>query len=43
MKSVDFEDNTYVDFSKKVNDKNPKFKLGDHAIIMNFKIQKYFC
>ena len=36
MKPVDVKDNTYIDFGKEVNDKNPKFKIGDH-----FKISKY--
>ena len=26
MKPVDVKDNTYIDFSKKVNNENPKFK-----------------
>ena len=26
-------DNTYIDFEKEVNDKNPKFKVGDHVRI----------
>ena len=29
MKPVDVKDNTYVDFKKEVNDKDPKFKVGD--------------
>ena len=29
MKPVDAEDNTYIDFVKEVNDKDPKFKVGD--------------
>ena len=31
MKSFDVKDNTYIDFKKEVNDKDPKFKVGDHA------------
>ena len=27
MKPVDVKDNTYIDFKKEVNDKNPKFKV----------------
>ena len=38
MKPVDIKDNTYIDFSKEVDDKDPKFKVG-----RNFKIQKHFC
>ena len=33
MKPIDVKDNTYIDFGKEVNDKDPKFKLGDHARI----------
>ena len=29
MKSVDVKPNTYIDFSKEINDKVPKFKIGD--------------
>ena len=37
MTPVDVEDNTYIDFQKKVNDKDPKFKVGDHIIISRYK------
>ena len=33
MKPVDFKDKTYIDFKKEVNDKNTKFKVGDHVRI----------
>ena len=33
MKPVDVKDNTYIDFKKEVNDKDPKFKVGDHVRI----------
>ena len=38
MKPVDVKDNTYIDSmelhsSKEVNDKDPKFKVGDHVRI----------
>ena len=33
MKPVYVKDNTYMDFEKGVSDKNPKFKVGDHARI----------
>ena len=33
MKPVDVKDNTYIDFKKESNDKNPKFKVGDHVRI----------
>ena len=31
MKRIDVKDNTYIDFKKEVHDKNPEFKVGDHA------------
>ena len=31
MKPVDVKDNTYIDFKKEVNDKDPKFKIGDRV------------
>ena len=31
MKPVDVKDNTYIDFGKESNDKDPKFKVGDHV------------
>ena len=37
MKPVDVKDNTYIDFKKKVNDKDPKFKIGDHVRISKYK------
>ena len=37
MKPVDVKDNTYIDFKKEVNDKNPKFKVGDHVTIFKYK------
>ena len=37
MKPVNIKDNTYIDFSKKVNDKDPKFKVGDHIGISKCK------
>ena len=37
MKLVDVKDNTYIDFKKKVNDKDPKFKVGDHVRISKYK------
>ena len=38
MKPVDVKDNTYIDFKKEVNDKNPKFKVGDMEEFLNTKI-----
>ena len=37
MKPVDVKDNTYFDFKKKVNHKNPKFKVGDRVRISKCK------
>ena len=37
MKSVDVKDNTYIDFKKEFNDKDPKFKIGDHVRISKYK------
>ena len=37
MKPVDFKDNAYIDFEKEVNDKDPKFKIGDHVRISKYK------
>ena len=37
IKPVHLKDNTYIDFKKKVNDKNPKFRVGDHVRISKYK------
>ena len=37
MKPVDVKDNSYIDFKKEVNDKDPKFRLGDHVRISKYK------
>ena len=37
MKPIDVKDNTYIDFSKEVNDNDPKFKVGDHVRISKYK------
>ena len=37
MKPVDVKDNTYINFKKGVNDKNPKFKVGDNVRISKYK------
>ena len=42
MKPVDVKDKTYIDSTelhsnKKVNDKDPKFKVGDHVRIYKYK------
>ena len=37
MKPVDVKDNTYINFKKESNDKNPRFKVGDHVGISKYK------
>ena len=37
MKPGGVKDNTYIDFKKEVNDKVPKFKIGDHVRISKYK------
>ena len=37
MKPVDVKDNTYIDFEKEVNNKDPKFKVGDYVRISKHK------
>ena len=37
MKPVDVTDNTYIDFKKEINDKDPKFKVGDYVRISKYK------
>ena len=38
MKPVNVKDTyTYIDFKKDVNDKDPKFKVGDHVRISKYK------
>ena len=36
-KPVDVKHNTYIDFKKEVNDKDPKLKVGDHVRISKYK------
>ena len=38
MKPIDVKDNTYINIGKEVNDKNPKFKIGDYVRISKYKI-----
>ena len=33
MKPIDVKDNTYINTSKEINNKDPKFKVGDHVRI----------
>ena len=37
MKPVGIKDNTYIDLKKEVNDKDLKFKVGDHVRISKYK------
>ena len=37
MKLVDVKNDTYIDSNKEVNDKDPKFKVGDHVRISKYK------
>ena len=37
MKPIDVKDNTYIDFEKEVNDKDPKFIVGEHVRISKDK------
>ena len=37
VKPVDVKDNTYIASEKEVNDKNPKFKVGDYVKISKYK------
>ena len=38
MKPVDVKLSTYIDSSKEINDKDPKFKIGDIVRIWKYKI-----
>ena len=37
MKPIDAKDNTYINIGKEVNDKDPKFKVGDHVRLSKYK------
>ena len=37
MKPVHVKDNTYIDFGNEVNDKDPKFKVGDYVRMSKYK------
>ena len=37
MKPIDAKNNTYIDFEKEVNNKYPKFKVGDYVRISKYK------
>ena len=37
MKPIDVKNNTYHDSKKKVNNEDPKFKVGDHVRSLKYK------
>ena len=37
MKSADVKSNTYIDSGKEINDKDPKFKIGDIVRASSYK------
>ena len=37
MKPIDVKDNIYINTSKKINNEDPKFKVGDHVRISKYK------
>ena len=37
MNPIDVKDNTYINIGKEVNDKDPKFEVGDHVRISRYK------
>ena len=37
MRPIDVKDNTYINIGKEVNNKDPKFKVGDHVRISKYK------
>ena len=37
MKPIDVKDNTYINTDKKINNKDPKFKVGDCVRILKYK------
>ena len=41
MKLVDVKSSTYIDSSKEINDRDPKFKTGDNVRISKYKV--YTC
>ena len=38
MKSIDIKQNTYIQSSKEINAKSPKFKIGDNVKISKFNV-----
>ena len=37
VKPIDVKDNTYINTSKEINTKDPRFKVGDHVRISKYK------
>ena len=37
MRPIKIKDNTYFDYIKEVNNKDPKFKVGEHVRISKYK------
>ena len=37
MKPIEVKDKTYIAFGKEINEKDPKFKVGDHVRISKYK------
>ena len=37
MKPIDVKDNTYINADREINNKDPKFKVGDHVRISKYK------
>ena len=37
MKPINVKDNTYINTDKEINNKDPKFKVGDHVRILKYK------
>ena len=37
MKPIDVKDNTHINADKEINNKDPKFKVGDHVRISKYK------
>ena len=42
MKPVSVKSNTYIDSSKEINNKDPKFKIGDIVRISKYKNRLHF-
>ena len=37
MKPIDVQDDSYINIGKEVNDKDPKFKIGEYVRISKFE------